>query len=79
MVITDRRLLWRANNGETISMWYPTVMRHRGFRKIATADLFVETTSGRPASDLGGRRGPLRFNGDKTFVFLCCRALSQHR
>jgi hypothetical protein len=66
MVLTDRRLLWQSEtNAEmTYSVLFSGIHRYKGFTKIVTADLYVETSDYR-----------LRFNGGKTFVFLCCRAL----
>jgi hypothetical protein len=77
MVITNRRLIWRGDNSQTISVWHPGVERHRGFSTFATADLFVHVTG--VFLDGHGVVRRLRFKGGKTFVFLCSRALSQHR
>jgi hypothetical protein len=67
MLITDRRLMFVAPP-TILSLFYDGVENFRGFRKIATADLFV---------DIDGKR--LRFNGSKLFVFLVSRTLTQQR
>jgi hypothetical protein len=67
MVITDRRFMFVAPPTIT-TMMFAGVQDFHAKRKIFTGDLIV---------DIDGKR--LRFNGGKTFVFLCCRALSQQR
>jgi hypothetical protein len=67
MVITNRRFMFVA--GPTVTtMMFAGVTDFRAKSKILTADLFL-TIDGTE----------LRFNGGKTFVFLCCRTLSKQR
>jgi len=71
MVITDRRLIFYAA-GLELSIPYGEIFGHRGFRKIATADVFIDAS-------INGRPVRMRFNGGKTFAFLVCRAIADRR